>query len=95
MATARIGISGWRYAPWRGVFYPKGLPQRLELSYAASLFAAIEINGSRSKSVSVNVLIVATPVLRRLKAEHPAGGSPRQDWKLLPGRLFPGMTSNG
>ncbi len=46
MATIRIGISGWRYAPWRGVFYPEGLPQRNELAYAASLFASIEINGS-------------------------------------------------
>ena len=27
----RIGISGWRYAPWRGVFYPPGLAQRREL----------------------------------------------------------------
>ena len=42
----RIGISGWRYAPWRGVFYPKGLPQRAELEYAAQRFASIEINGS-------------------------------------------------
>jgi uncharacterized protein YecE (DUF72 family) len=42
----RIGVSGWRYAPWRGVFYPKGLPQRLELRYAATIFPTIEINGS-------------------------------------------------
>jgi uncharacterized protein YecE (DUF72 family) len=42
----RIGISGWRYAPWRGVFYPEDLPQRLELSYAAQSFTTIEINGS-------------------------------------------------
>ncbi|HEV8200281.1 MAG TPA: DUF72 domain-containing protein [Candidatus Polarisedimenticolia bacterium] len=42
----RIGISGWRYEPWRGVFYPKGLPQRLELPYAAHNFNSIEINGS-------------------------------------------------
>jgi uncharacterized protein YecE (DUF72 family) len=42
----RIGISGWRYAPWRGVFYPKGLPQRAELEFAARCFASIEINGS-------------------------------------------------
>src|ERR1700753_307292 len=42
----RIGISGWRYAPWRGVFYPKGLPQRQELEFAARHFWAIEINGS-------------------------------------------------
>ena len=44
--TIRIGISGWRYAPWRGVFYPKGLPQRRELAYAAAIFAAVEINGT-------------------------------------------------
>ena len=42
----RIGISGWRYAPWRGAFYPPDLPQRLELSYAASIFPTVEINGS-------------------------------------------------
>ncbi len=46
MGTVRIGISGWRYPPWRGVFYPEGLPQRNELAYASSLFASIEINGS-------------------------------------------------
>jgi len=43
---ARIGISGWRYAPWRGVFYPAGLPQRAELAYAASQVNSAEINGS-------------------------------------------------
>jgi uncharacterized protein YecE (DUF72 family) len=42
----RIGISGWRYAPWRGVFYPDDLPQRLELRYAANIFSTVEINGS-------------------------------------------------
>ena len=41
-----IGISGWRYAPWRGVFYPPGLPQRRELEYAAHSFSSIELNGS-------------------------------------------------
>lgn len=46
MSAVRIGISGWRYPPWRGVFYPDGLPQRNELAYAASLFPSIEINGS-------------------------------------------------
>jgi uncharacterized protein YecE (DUF72 family) len=43
---AHIGISGWRYAPWRGSFYPKGLPQRRELEFAASRLSSIEINGS-------------------------------------------------
>ena len=42
----RVGISGWRYEPWRGVFYPDELPQRLELQYASSIFSTIEINGS-------------------------------------------------
>jgi uncharacterized protein YecE (DUF72 family) len=42
----RIGISGWRYAPWRGVFYPKGLRQADELAFAARHFDSIEINGS-------------------------------------------------
>lgn len=46
MATVRIGISGWRYPPWRGVFYPKGMPQRNELAYASGIFPSIEINGS-------------------------------------------------
>lgn len=44
--TVRIGISGWRYKPWRGTFYPKGLPQAQELAYAAGKFPAIEINGT-------------------------------------------------
>lgn len=44
--TIRIGISGWRYAPWRGVFYPQGLPQHAELAYAAGIFSTIEINGT-------------------------------------------------
>lgn len=42
----RIGISGWRYAGWRGVFYPKCLPQRKELEFAASQFDTVEINGT-------------------------------------------------
>jgi uncharacterized protein YecE (DUF72 family) len=44
--TARVGISGWTYPPWRGDFYPPGLPQRQELCYAASRLNSIEINGS-------------------------------------------------
>ena len=42
----RIGISGWRYAPWRGVFYPDGLRQRAELEFASRQVDSIEINGS-------------------------------------------------
>jgi uncharacterized protein YecE (DUF72 family) len=45
-ATVRIGISGWRYAPWRGVFYPPKLPQREELAFASRALPTIELNGS-------------------------------------------------
>ncbi len=42
----RIGISGWRYKGWRGVFYPKGLAHRKELEFASRAFETIELNGS-------------------------------------------------
>jgi len=46
MATIRVGISGWTYPPWRGVFFPPKLAQRQELAFAASQVASIEINGT-------------------------------------------------
>lgn len=46
MARVFIGISGWRYPPWRGVFYPRGLRQASELHFASRNFSTIEINGS-------------------------------------------------
>src|SRR5213080_826119 len=42
----RVGIGGWVYEPWRGVFYPKGLPQAQELAYASRKVSSIEINGT-------------------------------------------------
>jgi uncharacterized protein YecE (DUF72 family) len=44
--TIRVGISGWRYAPWRGAFYPHGLRQADELRFAAQRMTSIEINGT-------------------------------------------------
>ena len=41
-----IGVGGWTYEPWRGVFYPEGLVQKRELEYAASKLSSIEINGT-------------------------------------------------
>lgn len=41
-ATIHIGIGGWTYEPWRGVFYPEGLVQKRELEYAASQLTSIE-----------------------------------------------------
>ncbi len=42
----RIGIGGWVYPPWRGTFYPAGLRQSEELSFASRQVSAIEINGT-------------------------------------------------
>lgn len=42
----RIGISGWRYTPWRKDFYPPGLVQAMELAFASRAVSSIEINGS-------------------------------------------------
>jgi uncharacterized protein YecE (DUF72 family) len=46
VGSVHIGISGWRYAGWRGIFYPPKLAQRNELSFAARNFNSIEINGT-------------------------------------------------
>ena len=42
----RVGIGGWVFAPWRGEFYPKGLPQARELEHASRAVTTIEINGT-------------------------------------------------
>ena len=42
----RVGIGGWVFAPWRGEFYPKGLPQARELEHASRSVTSIEINGT-------------------------------------------------
>jgi uncharacterized protein YecE (DUF72 family) len=41
-----IGVGGWVFEPWRGTFYPDGLPQKRELEYAGSKLTSIEINGT-------------------------------------------------
>jgi uncharacterized protein YecE (DUF72 family) len=46
LQNVRIGISGWRYKPWRGVFYPPKLPQKNELAFASGVFDSVEINGT-------------------------------------------------
>jgi len=42
----RVGIGGWAFPPWRGGFYPAGLPQARELEFASRRFSAIEINST-------------------------------------------------
>jgi uncharacterized protein YecE (DUF72 family) len=45
-ARIRIGVGGWTYEPWRGEFYPKGLPHSHELEYASGRLTSIEVNGT-------------------------------------------------
>jgi uncharacterized protein YecE (DUF72 family) len=42
----RVGIGGWTFEPWRGLFYPEGLPHKRELAYASRHLSSIEINGT-------------------------------------------------
>jgi uncharacterized protein YecE (DUF72 family) len=44
--SIRVGIGGWTFEPWRGVFYPDDLPQKRELEYASRKLTSIEINGT-------------------------------------------------
>jgi uncharacterized protein YecE (DUF72 family) len=48
--SIRVGIGGWTYEPWRGLFYPPGLPAKKELEYASGRLTAIEINGTFYRS---------------------------------------------
>src|SRR6188508_2595570 len=59
-----VGIGGWNFEPWRGVFYPDKLPQAKELNYAASKLTAIEINSTyygSQKPESFRKWAAATP----------------------------------
>ncbi len=46
MSSIGVGIGGWTFAPWRGSFYPKGLPHAQELAWASQRVTSIEINGT-------------------------------------------------
>lgn len=46
MGRVLIGTSGWNYPNWRGVFYPRGLAQRLELAYLSRRLPSVEVNGT-------------------------------------------------
>jgi len=62
----RIGIGGWTFEPWRGEFYPKGLPHAQELAYASQRLTSIEVNGTFYRT--------QTPAtFRKWASEVPAG----------------------
>jgi uncharacterized protein YecE (DUF72 family) len=61
-----LGIGGWTFEPWRGVFYPKGLAHAKELAYAAARLSSIEVNGTFYRT--------QTPAtFRKWASEVPAG----------------------
>ncbi|MGB6892512.1 MAG: DUF72 domain-containing protein [Xanthobacteraceae bacterium] len=61
-----IGIGGWTFEPWRGVFYPKGLPHAKELAYAGERLTSIEVNGTFYRSQTA-------ATFRKWASEVPAG----------------------
>jgi uncharacterized protein YecE (DUF72 family) len=62
----RVGIGGWTFEPWRGAFYPPGLPHTKELAYASERLTSIEVNGTFYRS--------QTPAtFRKWASEVPAG----------------------
>jgi uncharacterized protein YecE (DUF72 family) len=46
MKPVRIGCSGWNYAAWRELFYPKGLPANRWLEHYAAHFDTVEVNST-------------------------------------------------
>jgi uncharacterized protein YecE (DUF72 family) len=61
-----VGIGGWTFEPWRGAFYPKGLPHAKELTYAAERLTSIEVNGTFYRTQS-------PATFRKWASEVPAG----------------------
>lgn len=61
-----VGVGGWTFAPWRGVFYPEGLRQAAELRYASRRLTSIEINGTFYRTPSA-------ATFRHWAAETPDG----------------------
>jgi uncharacterized protein YecE (DUF72 family) len=61
-----VGIGGWTFEPWRGVFYPKGLPHAQELTYASQRLTSIEVNGTFYRTQS-------PATFRKWASEVPAG----------------------
>ncbi|HTI67701.1 MAG TPA: DUF72 domain-containing protein [Caulobacteraceae bacterium] len=62
----RVGVGGWTYEPWRGVFFPEGLAQARELAYASTQLTTIEINGTYYRTQSPSTFA-------KWKAETPDG----------------------
>ncbi len=69
MAKIRVGISGWRYTPWRGVFYPSDLPQRLELHYASRVLPTIELLRDHNIALVIAETAKRWPMMQDITAD--------------------------
>ena len=65
-ARIHVGMGGWVFEPWRGVFYPNDLKQKDELRYASRHVTAIEINSTYYSSQK-------PATFAKWKAETPEG----------------------
>ena len=63
-----VGTSGFAYKPWKGKFYPAGLPDREMLPFYAARFDTVEINNTFYR-------MPADPVLARWREQVPEGFS--------------------
>ncbi|MGI4878740.1 MAG: DUF72 domain-containing protein, partial [Janthinobacterium lividum] len=64
--TIRVGVGGWTFEPWRGTFYPAGLPHSRELEHASRHLTTIEVNGTFYSTMS-------PATYARWRAETPDG----------------------
>jgi len=64
--AVRIGVGGWAFEPWRGIFYPPGLAQKRELEFASRALTSIEINATYYSSFKPDSW-------RKWRDETPAG----------------------
>ena len=52
----RVGASGFSYKPWKGIFYPAGLPDAQMLAFYAGELPTVEINNTFYRMPKVSVL---------------------------------------
>ena len=62
--SIKVGVGGWTFEPWRGVFYPPKHPQARELEYASRQLTSIEVNGTFYSSMK-------PPTFRKWAEETP------------------------
>ena len=57
--SIHIGVGGWTFEPWRGIFYPQGLVQKRELEFASRALTSIEIGKGEVRRQGQKIAILA------------------------------------